>query len=85
MNQQEAEMQADSLCLYTNLPRPLAHVVWRTVANPAAGPDTLLILADALRDSDDSLAPSIAHLMNRHRVANAIAALAPSRATPLEI
>ncbi len=72
---QAAAMQANRLRLYARLPDDpgLARVVWRTVANAAATPDTLLILADALRDP---LKPAL------HALADQVATLAPSRAKP---
>lgn len=74
MTRQEATMQANLLRLYDRLPEPLARVLWRSVANPEARSDTLLILADALRDFPGTGAT---------QVADAIATLAPSRANPL--
>lgn len=68
-----AAHEADRLPL-ADLPTTLGVVVWRTVANPEAGPDTLLILADALRIQ---AAPQFTPL------ADAIATLAPTRATAL--
>lgn len=75
LDKQAATMQANLLRLYARLPDAdgLARVVWRTVANPAATPDTLLILAEALRDARDP---------GMQRIADDIAALAPSRAEP---
>jgi len=72
---QDAAMQANRLRVYARLPdaEGLARVIWRTVANPAATPDTILILSDALRDP---LKPAL------HPLADEIAALAPTRATP---
>lgn len=70
---QEAVMQANLLRLYHHLPDALARVIHRTVANPLAGPDTLLIVADALRGGwDDRLT----------QIGNAIADLAPTRKDP---
>lgn len=66
-----AETQATDLALNSRLPPALARVIWRSVANPLAGPDTLLILADALRDFPGTGATA---------VADALAALAPTRA-----
>ena len=40
LTRQEAAMQANRLRLYDRLPDALARVVWRTVANPAAGRET---------------------------------------------
>jgi hypothetical protein len=73
IDKQAATMQANLLRLYARLPNDpgLARVAWRTVANPQASPDTLLILADAIRD------PTEARLQ---AIADDIATLAPSRA-----
>lgn len=73
IDKQAATMQANLLRLYARLPNDpgLARVAWRTVANPQATPDTLLILADAIRD------PTAPALL---AVAEDIATLAPSRA-----
>jgi hypothetical protein len=72
---QEAAMQANRLRLYARLPDApgVARLVWRTVANRDATPDTILILADALRDP---LTPAL------HTLADEIAALATTRAIP---
>lgn len=74
ISRQDAAMQANLLRLYARVPDSLARVVWRTIANPEAGSDTLLILADALRDTPGTSALTA--------VADDIAALAPSRAVP---
>ena len=75
IDKQAAAMQANLLRVYSRLPRDeaAATLIWRTVANPRATPDTLLILADAIRD------PLRADLT---AIADDIAALAPSRANP---
>lgn len=73
ITKQAATMQANLLRLYDHLPPGEARILWRAVANPGAGSDFLLILADALRDaSNPALEP----------IANAIAELAPTRAIP---
>jgi hypothetical protein len=57
----------------------LREVVHRTVANPLATSDTLLVLADAVRP----VAPTL-HLATAYTaLADELARLAPSRATPL--
>lgn len=73
IDKQAAAMQANLLRLYSRLPidQGLARVIWRTVANPLATPDTLLILADAIRDP---MVPAL------QAIADDIATLAPSRA-----
>lgn len=70
---QAATMQANLLRVYARLPRDeaAARLIWRTIANRRATPDTLLILADAIRDP---LRPELGAL------ADDIATLAPSRA-----
>lgn len=75
IDHQAAAMQANRLRVYSRLPQDaaLARLVWRTVANPCATPDTLLILADALRDP---LRPTLSPL------ADEIADLAPTRKDP---
>jgi hypothetical protein len=73
LTKQAATMQANLLRLYDHLPPGEARILHRYVANPGAGSDALLILADALRDaSNPRLEP----------IADAIAALAPTRAIP---
>lgn len=73
IDKQAATLQANLLRVYVRLPRDeaAARLIWRTVANPRATPDTLLILADALRD------PLRTDLT---RLADDIATLAPTRA-----
>jgi len=75
IDKQEATMQANLLRLYSRLPHDqvLARVIFRTLANPQATPDTLLILADALRDPIRPVFEAIA---------DDIANLAPTRAMP---
>lgn len=71
LTKQAATMQANLLRLYDHLPAGEARILHRVIANPKAGSDLLLILADALRDaSNPALEP----------IANAIADLAPTRA-----
>jgi len=71
VSRQEATMQANLLRLYDRLPEGEARLAWRTVANPLATADTLLILADALRTAPE-----------RTELADQVAALAPTRALP---
>jgi hypothetical protein len=75
IDKQAAVMRANRLRLYARLPHEqmLAEVIWKTIANPQATPELLLILADALRDP---LRPTFT------AIANDIAALTPTRAIP---
>ncbi len=73
MDRQAATMQANLLRIYSRLPRDetAARLIWRTVANPCAKAEHLLILAEAIRDP---------LRQDFTRLADDIAALAPTRA-----
>ena len=82
MTRAEALAQAEGLNLRGHtryLPHGIGHLMHRVVADPRASSDTLLIVADALREYADFALFDEARATLR-AIADAVAALAPSRA-----
>jgi len=73
LDKQATTLQANLLRVYSRLPRDetAARLIWRTVANPCATAEHLLILADAIRDPIR---------VDLNQLADDIAELAPTRA-----